>query len=551
MAHTCFAVVAIVACFVILGGASPVAVTKFNEWLLQGQRRANSAVELELTPLDDNSLRLAAFASSTVSAVDDSADESPTPSAVLRMRLPLKSHVLGEDFIVNRSYAKILTQHEAQRRKAAKGSKRTIDDVLNRLTFALMVEFALWDVSPIRPWCRLLIEVQQGVGLSNSPLLWPTELLEEIEPRFTREAIVARRKKLQASFNEASTQDVLKELTQFVHSEKLKPENDNLGNHGEFKLLSVKNYMRSRILVELLAVSIPTGGVALVPIANFLQYAGAPAFRPVSDDAPLLRHLETSTFVESGFWTLTLPRRSVMHSRDGLDLSELQRTPMVVDLSRQVSIESYFSTFGRLPSRPMWNTSDCQLVLFSRGLSQERNDVKRDLSIVMDAFVHHYSCLRFGEDPVQGLVGALMSEIPATTPPSAVRCMKDAVERIRPVDDEKMSEQYEAMISCLESASWSNLGRDGAFLCSHIDKLKVAVAAFQREQFSAQRNDAADTTLLASYLEGAQSTPLEKVSSVTLRRNRRRILVNAVMELDAKHDSCRRRKESSDDRIEL
>jgi hypothetical protein len=494
------------------------ALTAFNEWLASGSSSTASTARASIVRLRNEEgaaspLRL------ELHHTDVSLDSFPIVS------LPLHSHVLGMVFLRSRPYNDLLTDLPGE----------GVEKQLQMLTVAMMTEIALWDLSPIRPWCQFLLKEPKSIGISTPPILWPRELAEELEPKFVLDAVKHRRTQLESFVTSRKGNTILMSLETFV--------NKSLASRGEarstFSMRSTRNYLRVRAIVETSVIWTAPGGLLCVPFANFIETIASSDQNVVDRylqqtlKEPVVRRLRSSVaVVAADIWSFYPQSRDVRMLQDTPNLR-----PIVVEVeaSNVFAVDEYFGTFGRLPTRVPWTTLDCQLIVFSNGLSRERNKVKGTIAVMLDDFLHHFSCIRQNGVAAHGLVAAIISVLPSNTPGSFAACVQSAVKQHPPVDDVAMEGLYQAMLACLNSAKWKKEEDLQTVMSGHKAALRDAVSSFGITQFRRERTLESDETLLfklSAEISNAKGSSVERHAAVDLRYHRKLILHQLIQSLE-------------------
>ncbi|CUE63195.1 Hypothetical protein, putative [Bodo saltans] len=479
----------------------------FNHWLEEGATSTGSKTVVRIARANRSTLRV------------EFEDRPTAADAFSSVSLPLRTHVLGEDFMRSRPYYAAIS----------KLSSSGVEKQIQMLTVSLMTEIALWDASPIHPWCRFLLKEPKSIGLSTPPILWPRDLVDEIEPKRLLDAVKNRRLFLETFVDSSKGKSVLIEVDTFV--------NDTLKSRGEarstFSMMSNRNYLRVRAIIETCVLWSAPGGLLCVPFANFLETQASTdtnihdRYLKQTLKEPIVRRLKTSTSSVSGdVWSFH-PRRQDLLAQNGM-LSPLPE----VEATSPFTVDEYFATFGRLPTRIPWDTTDCQLIVFSGGMSRERNDVKGNMAFMMDDFLHHYSCISRNDVPGHGLVAAIISVLPSSTPKSVEHCAQDIIRQRPPMGDASLESFYRSLLICLESATWSNPEDLQTVLNSHKGALHGSISLFVNEQFRRTRSAESDESLLKKLsvqLHQADGSVVERHAAVNLRYHRK-LIVKQLLE---------------------
>lgn len=482
--------------------------SQFNLWLEEGAVATGATARAQLVRVEGSTLRLEFERRPALAA-----DMYPSFS------LPLRSHVLGEEFMRTRPY------YAALAKLSSTGTERQIQ----ALTVSLMAEIAMWDASPIHPWCRLLLREPKSIGLSTPPILWPKDLADELEPRSILDAAKNRRLYLE-TFVDSSKGKLVLSAVDLIINATLK---DLGGDRSTFSMTSNRNYLRVRAIVETCMLWSSPGGLMCIPFANFLETQASTSpntherYIKQTMKEPVMRRLSTATASVAGdVWSFH-PREQDLRI-DGGSLS-----PVVeVQTSNPFAVDEYFVTFGRLPTRVPWDT-DCQLIVFSGGMSRERNEVKGNMASMMDDFLHHFSCLSMHDFPGHGLVAALISVLPSHTPTGFEACAQELVHRTPPVADSTLESFYRSLLLCLESANWKNPSDIQTILEGHKAALRNAITIYDSEQFRKVRPVATDENLLRKLSTelGTGGSAVERHAAVNLRYHRKLIVQKLLSRL--------------------
>lgn len=456
------ATIAIASCilFTVAVAVPSLSVDNFNAWLNDGLKKGASSVDARLTRTQSvlRPLRL------DILHTDASLSSAPLLS------LPLKSHTLSSAFIADRSYATLLRERSPK--------KRPLSYALHELTLALLVEMALEERSPIAPWCRLLLQEPRGIGVSIPPPLWHRSLVDDIQPRLLRDELQQKRREIDDEFEKEPTQRMLSALGRLAE--------EALGRRPGFNISSQGNYARARAYISASSFIVMGKGLLVIPIANFfdsatpVDFAAGDSYHMAAEQKPFVRRLsQGSSFVENDVWSLA-PESPSVHA-DEQTAREVDAAP-VVELQHPVTPEEHFLGLGRLPVRSAWEATDCQLIIFSHRLSRERNQAKAEVAEALEHFVRHYSCLREGQVPYHGLIGALISVLPSATPSSVTACIKTSLQRTLPLDEERVQETYSSFVSCIKAATWQNDDDVLQILSNHKAALVESIKSYEREQ---------------------------------------------------------------------
>jgi hypothetical protein len=487
------------------------ALSLFNKWLDEGAASTGSKTIARIVRANRSTLRL------------EFEDRTNVGDAFSSVSLPLRTHVLGEDFMKSRPYYASIS----------KLSSTGMEKQIQMLTVSLMAEIALWDASPLHPWCRFLLKEPKSIGLSTPPILWPRDLIEEVEPKRLLDAVKDRRLFLETFVDSSRGKSVLVEVDTFV--------NETLKKRGEarstFSMLSNRNFLRVRAIIETCVLWSAPGGLLCVPFANFLETQASTdvnihdRYIKQTMKEPIVRRLKTSTASVSGdVWSFH-PRHQDLKFDNGM----LSPVPEV-EATNPFAVDEYFSTFGRLPTRVPWDTTDCQLIVFSAGMSRERNDVKGNMAAMMDDFLHHYSCIPLGGMPGHGLVAAMISVLPSSTPKAFENCAHDLVRQRPPIGDASLESFYRSLLVCLESANWKNPEELESVIRGHKTALHGSVSLYESEQFRRTRTAATDEALLrrlSTELPTADGSVVERHAAVNLRYHRKVIVKQLLERLQA------------------
>ena len=333
---------------------------------------------------------------------------------------------------------------------------------IDRLAVTLIIEHARHALSPLEPWVRFVLSEVAPL----SPLLRSTSDIELVEPKAVRDAITARREQLFDSFD-TTVLRVLQSLEQLR----------NVTSSGErlHDVATKARYVAARAAAEMMAVDVPGKGLLIAPGLEFAErrvdrLLSRPAIRPdvsAAVRAPLSPKAPHAIRMTDTILSVVLS--------DVSPVNEQGEGGPLVDfiLPHRTQEEEMFATWGMVPATS--NSVDCQDMVFNHGLNTERNEVKGITSSSLERLLTHVACLHFNETPFEGLLGALVSELPAQLPRHVIDC-------IVALSDKSCAEAvYVAAEACLASGldrrQWLRLRLRVS------QSLQQALLSFIRQQF--------------------------------------------------------------------